>query len=76
MARSEVNQGQRYRDTEAWWPEWEVVRLYEDPLGFAHAVVASVDGAKDTKTIACSALADRRRFALSPDVGSSRDLAA
>ncbi|MFQ6018466.1 MAG: hypothetical protein ACE5KF_09750 [Kiloniellaceae bacterium] len=75
MARRIISLGQRYRDREVWWLEWEVLRVYQGPLKVSHAVLANVACPTETKTIACSILLDRRRYRPSPQ-GAGRDLGA
>jgi hypothetical protein len=69
----QVQIGERYRDREAFWNEWRVERVYTDPLGVPHAVVASRMDETDRRTIACPTLLDSRRYeTVTPDTPPSR----
>ena len=59
-----VNIGERYRDCTSVWTQWQVERVYLDPLGLPHAVMSSVVDDMERRTIACPTLLDRRRFQL------------
>ena len=69
MRKREVRIGQRYRSAEARWLEWEVVSIGEDGMNVPHAKIAAV-AITEERTVACSVLADPRRFELirSPEV--------
>lgn len=58
----QVNIGERYRDCTSIWSQWQVERVYLDPLGLPHAVMSSVADDMERRTIACPTLLDRRRF--------------
>jgi hypothetical protein len=63
MRKREVRIGQRYRSAEARWLEWEVVSIGEDGMKVPHAKIAAV-AINEERTVACSVLADPRRFQL------------
>ena len=64
MARREVRVGQRYVSVTSEWCGWEVARVYQDRLGFPHAVIVNVVDSTTIKTLACSTLLDQRRYRL------------
>ncbi len=69
MRRRTVEVGQRYRSADASWLVWEVVAITHDSLNVPHARIAAVS-IREERTVACSVLADPRRFQLVRDPAS------
>lgn len=68
MARRSVVLGQQYRRLAgSLTPSiWQVQRIYNDQRGVSHTIVVNVSDTTNKKTLATSALLDRKRFELIP----------
>lgn len=63
MSRRDVQVGQLYRSTDASWLVWQVVAVTRDSMNVPHAKIAA-PSIHEERTVACSVLADPRRFRL------------
>ena len=68
MRRRPVEIGQRYRSRDASWLIWEVAAVTVDGLNVPHAKIRALSLTEE-RTVACSVLADPRRFQLVSEPG-------
>jgi hypothetical protein len=65
-ARRQVKPGERYRALRSNGSPspivWEVVEIVRTSGGIEHARLEKVDDRTETRTLACSVIADRRQF--------------